>query len=65
VQGTRAASGVLTDYPSLTALDREENLAVTVDFRRIYASLLEGWLGTPADEVIPRAGAFGRLALSR
>ncbi len=65
VQGTRAASGVLTDYPSLTALDREDNLAVTVDFRKVYASLLEGWLGTPADEIIPRAGAFGRLALVR
>ncbi len=65
VQGTRAAGGILTDYPSLTALDREDNLAVTVDFRRVYASLLEGWLGTGADEVIPRAGAFGRLALVR
>jgi uncharacterized protein (DUF1501 family) len=65
VQGTRAASGILTDYPSLTALDREDNLRVTVDFRKVYASLIEGWLGTDASEVIPNAGAYGRLALTR
>jgi uncharacterized protein (DUF1501 family) len=65
VQGTRVASGVLTDYPSLDQLDAEDNLAVTVDFRRVYASLLEGWLGTDAAEVIPDAGAFGRLRLVR
>lgn len=65
VQGTRAASGILTDYPSLTALDRDDNLKVTVDFRKVYASLIEGWLGTDAGEVIPNAGAYGRLALVR
>ncbi len=65
VQGTRAAPGILTDYPSLTQLDRDDNLRVTVDFRTVYASLIEGWLKTGADEVIPRAGAFGRLALTR
>jgi uncharacterized protein (DUF1501 family) len=65
VQGTRAASGLLTDYPSLTELDREDNFEVTVDFRKVYASLIEGWLGTDAAEVIPRAGAYGRLALVR
>jgi uncharacterized protein (DUF1501 family) len=61
VQGTRANGGVLTDYPDLSKLDREGNLAVTVDFRRVYASLIEQWLGTDADEVIPNSGAFGRV----
>jgi uncharacterized protein (DUF1501 family) len=65
VQGTQAASGVLTEYPSLTDLDRDDNLKVTVDFRKVYASLIEGWLGTDAAEVIPNAGAYGRLALVR
>jgi uncharacterized protein (DUF1501 family) len=63
VQGTRARGGILSDYPDLGRLDREGNLAVTLDFRRVYASLLEQWLGTGADEVIPRAGSFGRLQL--
>jgi uncharacterized protein (DUF1501 family) len=65
VQGTHAASGILTEYPSLTDLDRDDNLKVTVDFRKIYASLIEGWLGTDANEVIPNANAYGRLALVR
>ncbi len=38
---------------------------MTVDFRKVYASLIEGWLGTDAGEVIPRADAYGRLALVR
>ncbi len=33
VQGTRAQGGVLSDYPSLTSFDREDNLQVTLDFR--------------------------------
>ena len=65
VQGTQAASGILTEYPSLTDLDRDDNLKVTVDFRKVYASLIEGWLGTDANEVIPNANAYGRLALVR
>jgi uncharacterized protein (DUF1501 family) len=63
VQGLRARSGILTDYPDIGALDDDGNLAVTVDFRRVYASLLEGWLGTPADAVLPGAASFGRVAL--
>lgn len=62
VQGPQARSGVLTDYPDLARFD-DGNLAVTVDFRRIYASLLEQWLGTDAGQVIPNAGAFGRVGL--
>jgi uncharacterized protein (DUF1501 family) len=65
VQGTRVRSGVLSDYPDLSRLDSEDNLAVTVDFRRVYASLLEQWLGTDAVAVIPNAGALGRLQLVR
>src|SRR3954462_1505873 len=65
VQGTRARGGVLTDYPDLGRLDRQDNLAVTVDFRRVYCSLLESWLGTDAAEVIPNAAAFGRLGVVR
>jgi uncharacterized protein (DUF1501 family) len=65
VQGPRALGGVLTDYPSLTDLDREKNLKVTVDFRRVYGSLLAQWMGTDPAEVIPGAGQFGQVALVR
>jgi uncharacterized protein (DUF1501 family) len=63
VQGDRAAGGVLSEYPDLNRLDRDDNLQVTIDFRRVYSSLLEQHLGTEASGVIPRAGAFGRVGL--
>jgi uncharacterized protein (DUF1501 family) len=65
VQGTRARGGVLSDVPDLGALGADGNLAVTIDFRRVYASLLEGWMGTDAAEVLPDAATAGRLALVR
>jgi uncharacterized protein (DUF1501 family) len=63
VQGTRVRSGVLSDYPDLGRLDRQDNLAVTVDFRRVYCSLLEQWMGADAGAVIPNAAGFGRMEL--
>jgi uncharacterized protein (DUF1501 family) len=63
VQGDRALPGVHSEYPDLNRLDRDDNLQVTIDFRRVYSSLLEQHLGTDAGAVIPRAGAFGRVAL--
>lgn len=65
VQGTRAKGGVLSDFPDLGRLDANDNLSVTVDFRRVYCSLLEQWMGTDASEVIPQAASFGRLAVTR
>jgi uncharacterized protein (DUF1501 family) len=64
VMGKRAKGGVLSDYPDLSRLDREDNLAVTLDFRRVYSSVLEQWLGTDAAAVIPNAGSFGRLQVA-
>lgn len=61
VMGSRVRGGVLSDYPDLTSFDREDNLKVTVDFRAVYASLLEQWLGTPADEILPDAKTVGRV----
>lgn len=60
VMGTRARAGQLSPYPSLTRFDRHDNLQVTVDFRRVYASLLEQWMGTGA-EILPDHGRVGRL----
>ena len=54
-----------SEYPNLSQLDEDDNLRVTIDFRRVYSSLLEQWLGTDAGAVIPRANAFGRVPLVR
>ncbi len=65
VQGTQARSGVLTDYPRLNDLDAYGNLKVTVDFRQVYASLIEQWLAADANAVIPRANELTRVGLVR
>jgi uncharacterized protein (DUF1501 family) len=31
--------------PSLTQLDAGDNLIYTTDFRRVYATMIAGWLG--------------------
>lgn len=65
VQGTKVRSGLLSEYPSLHQFDDDDNLKVTVDFRTVYASLIEQWLGTDAAAVLPNAGSLGRIALVR
>lgn len=65
LMGERVRGGVLSDYPSLKRFDGGGNLEVTLDFRRLYASLLEQWLGTDAAAVLPGAARHGRLAVVR
>ena len=43
--------GVLGQHPSLENLDSGD-LRHTVDFRSIYASVLEDWLKTPSQAVL-------------
>ncbi len=45
VVGNRVKGGHYGDIPSLTELDPGDNLAYEVDFRRVYASMIDGWLG--------------------
>ena len=54
-RATAHGSGVHSEYPSLHQLDSHDNLKVTIDFRRVYASLLEQHLGADAASVIPNA----------
>ena len=46
-------------------LDGQGNLRVTSDYRSLYCSLLEDWLGTEAEGIIPGASSFGRYAVIR
>ena len=43
--------GLAGTYPSLEDLD-DGDLRHTVDFRSVYATLLEGWLGCPAEPLL-------------
>jgi uncharacterized protein (DUF1501 family) len=47
--------------PSLTALDNGGNVTYTTDFRRVYASLIDGWLG--ADSKALLSGEFESFPL--
>ena len=56
--GGRVKGGLYGAYPSLTALD-DGNLKYTVDFRSVYATVLENWFGMPSQQIL--GGTFERL----
>ena len=43
--GKHVKGGHYGEVPSLTKLDTLDNLAYTTDFRRVYATVMQGWLG--------------------
>jgi len=47
VAGNKVKGGHYGELPSLTDLDAGDNLLHTTDFRRVYATMIEGWLGHP------------------
>jgi uncharacterized protein (DUF1501 family) len=63
VIGSKAKGEMVGEFPGLTNLDANENLRVTSDFRRMYCSLLEQWLGHDAGSIIPGASGFARPTL--
>jgi uncharacterized protein (DUF1501 family) len=54
IAGSPVRGGLYGEQPSLTKL-RDGDLAVTTDFRSVYASLLEDVLGTDAESVLEEA----------
>jgi uncharacterized protein (DUF1501 family) len=44
VAGRQVKGGHYGDVPSLTKLDAGDNLVFTTDFRRVYSTMVEGWL---------------------
>lgn len=49
--GSKLNGGVIGAHPSLEKLD-DGNLVHHTDFRQVYASILEGWLGVPHRDVL-------------
>src|SRR6266513_562318 len=45
VVGKQVKGGHYGKIPSLTTLDAGDNLVYTTDFRRVYATMIDGWLG--------------------
>jgi uncharacterized protein (DUF1501 family) len=62
--GSRAAGSQVGEFPGLSSgLDQDGNLKATSDFRAVYASLLEQWLGFDAARIIPGAAKLPRPKL--
>jgi uncharacterized protein (DUF1501 family) len=59
IVGGKVKGGVYGDHPSLTDLDNGD-LKYATDFRSVYATVLERWLGHDPSDVI--AGNFGSVA---
>jgi uncharacterized protein (DUF1501 family) len=60
--GPGVRPGLVGATPSLLQLE-DGDLKVGLDFRRVYAGVLEGWLGLPSRPAL--GGAFERLPLFR
>ena len=53
VVGNGANGGIQSEFPGLGRLDEDDNLLVSTEFRTVYATLLEQWLGIEAARVLP------------
>jgi uncharacterized protein (DUF1501 family) len=60
VIGTRASGRMVGEFPGLATLDPDQNLRATSDFRGLYCSLLEQWLGADAGGIVPGASSLIR-----
>jgi uncharacterized protein (DUF1501 family) len=49
--GGKVKAGLVGNHPSLTKLEIG-NLVHAIDFRQVYASVLDGWLGVPSEKVL-------------
>ena len=58
--GSPVAGGLYGQRSNLKNLQKN-NLKFTTDFRQVYASVLEGWLGAPAEIVL--GGRFESLPM--
>ena len=54
--GSSLNAGIFGKTPLLGDLD-DGNLKWSTDFRSVYATLLAGWLGLPADEILGQSFA--------
>jgi uncharacterized protein (DUF1501 family) len=57
VLGNPVSKGIYGEPPSLSSLDDSGNLKHTIDFRSVYATVLDRWMGASSKDVL--GGAFG------
>jgi uncharacterized protein (DUF1501 family) len=59
VVGQHAGGTMIGGFPGLTSLDEDDNLVHTADFRTMYCTLLNDWLGVDPGPIIPGADQLG------
>ncbi len=52
VLGNPISKGIYGEPPSLTNLDQNGNLKYTIDFRSVYATVLDRWMGASSKDVL-------------
>ncbi|HEX4203351.1 MAG TPA: DUF1501 domain-containing protein [Ktedonobacteraceae bacterium] len=57
VLGNAVSKGIYGEPPSLSSLDTYGNLKYTVDFRSVYATMLDHWMGASSKDVL--GGTYG------
>src|SRR6266699_7101331 len=57
VLGNAVNKGIFGEPPSLSNLDSNGNLKYTIDFRSVYATVLDRWMGASSKDVL--GGSFG------
>jgi uncharacterized protein (DUF1501 family) len=62
VMGKGVQDGIIGNHPALTNLDQGD-LRYLIDFRSVYATILQNWLGTPSKPILN--GQFPTLPLLR
>ena len=53
--GSQVKQGLYGDQPSMTQLVDNGNLSFTTDFRSVYATVIDRWLGVPPDALLGKA----------
>ena len=61
----QASGQMVGEFPGLASLDEDDNLVTTSDFRGMYCSLLEQWLGDDPGPIIPGASGLARSDAGR
>jgi len=62
VAGKQVKGGQYGTVPSLTKLDAGDNLVHTTDFRKVYATMISGWLGMHDTRTLLN-GDFGKFEM--
>ena len=61
--GGAVQAGVHGPYPNLQDLDAGGDPKHAIDFRQVYATILDRWLGLPSREILD--GSFAPLSVLR